>query len=65
MIKIYKNSTDISESLSSGLEETNLQLNTGDVLLIGYYKPINGLYVSLKTVNTSAGSLSVQRSTAS
>lgn len=61
MLKIYKNSTDISLLMENySVDEFSTLLLSTDEILIGYYKPINSMYLELgadKNLNTSAMSL--------
>lgn len=61
MLKVYFDSTDVSYQMENYQEDeyTFILLNTGEIAL-GYYKPINAVYVELKTANTSVSVLSVQ-----
>lgn len=61
MLKIFYNATDLSEKLESYAQDTvAITLLSAEEIQIGYYKPINALYIENSTSNSNTSVLSVQ-----
>lgn len=59
MLKVFIDNTDISYSMENYQEdEYSFVLLASGEIMIGYYKPINALYVELKTPNINAATMS-------
>lgn len=60
MLKVYFDNTDVSYQMENYQEDeyTFILLATGEIM-IGYYKPINAVYVEFTTPNTNAASLAL------
>lgn len=54
--------TEFSREVADfGRDEYTLTFKAGDIIYIGFEKPINAVYVELTTASTNAGTLSIQR----
>jgi hypothetical protein len=64
-LKIFNGSTDLTLLLENYLDaEQAVDFAAGTTLDVGYYKPINALYIEVKTAAAAASELSVTHSTA-
>lgn len=60
MLKIYKDSTDYSLALESyTTDQAVIEVLSGESIDVGYYKPINSLYIEM-TLNAHLSDLTVQ-----
>lgn len=60
-LDIFKNTTNISNELKVYGKELSMSLLNTDVLYVGFKKPLNQLYIELKTPNTNASTVTVQQ----
>ena len=61
MLNIYKDAVDYSLELEDYLDKTVTEtITTSDKLLIGYYKPINSVYIEMSTANVNPTNLSIK-----
>lgn len=60
MLKIYFHNTEVSYSMENYQEnDYSFVLSTSEEISIGYYKPINAVYVEMKTANTNSASMNL------
>lgn len=65
LLTVFKNTTDISKSVSVFGQSLSLSLTTTDTLLVGFYKSISQIFIEIKTANSVSTTLVVEKWTGS